>query len=200
MAISQTTNSTSATWSVNGVDVLSTNSTGEVSARLNGAMTPLTNMQRILQGTPVATTSGTFVDFTGIPSWAKEITVMLNGVSTNGSSLVQIQLGDSGGIENTGYLGSGSSINSAVASVNNSSGFVVQMGDASALRHGNIMLALINDTSWGAFGVIGNSAATQTATLGGSKTLSAPLDRIRITTVNGTDTFDAGSVNILIKG
>jgi len=33
----------------------------------------------------------------------------------------------------------------------------------------------------------------------GTKTISGVLDRIRLTTVNGTDTFDAGSVNILYE-
>jgi hypothetical protein len=30
--------------------------------------------------------------------------------------------------------------------------------------------------------------------------LSGTLDRIRLTTVNGSDTFDAGSINIIYEG
>ena len=34
---------------------------------------------------------------------------------------------------------------------------------------------------------------------GGSVTLSGALDRVVLTTVGGTDTFDAGSVNIIYE-
>ena len=56
----------------------------------------------ITSGTAVASTSGTSIDFTGIPSWAKRITVMFNGVSTNGTSQQLIQIG-SGSVNATGY-------------------------------------------------------------------------------------------------
>jgi hypothetical protein len=65
--------------------------------------------------TAKTTTSGTFVDFTGIPSWAKRITVMFNGVSTNGTSTFQIQVGTSAGVETTGYVSSVSSITTSVS-------------------------------------------------------------------------------------
>jgi hypothetical protein len=44
------------------------------------------------------------------------------------------------------------------------------------------------------------TSTTGTITTGGSVTLSGTLDRVRITTVSGTDTFDAGSINILYEG
>jgi hypothetical protein len=59
---------------------------------------------RLVSGTSVASTSGTSIDFTGLPSWVKRITVMLDGVGTNGTSSPILQIGDSGGIENTGYV------------------------------------------------------------------------------------------------
>lgn len=55
--------------------------------------------QPITQGTAQNTTSGTTSDFTGIPSWAKKIIVMINGISTSAvSSTFMLQLGTSGGI------------------------------------------------------------------------------------------------------
>ena len=147
-------------------------------------------------------TSGTSIDFTGIPSWAKKITVMFNGVSTNGSSPVQIQLGDSGGIENSGYLGSGSSISSTVATSNYTSGFVQgQYTQMSAFtRQGLIQIIKVIDNTWICYGMLGQSDSAQNLIGGGSKTLSGTLDRVRITTINGTDTFDAGSINIMYEG
>lgn len=58
----------------------------------------------LTSGTAVATTSGTSIDFTGIPSWAKKITVMFSAVSTNGTSPIQVQIG-AGSVSNSGYVG-----------------------------------------------------------------------------------------------
>jgi len=43
------------------------------------------------------------------------------------------------------------------------------------------------------------TVSANVASLGGSKTLSDTLTQVRITTVNGTDTFDAGTINILYE-
>lgn len=148
-------------------------------------------------------TSGTSIDFTGIPSWAKKITVMFNGVSTNGTSPVQIQLGDSGGVENTGYLGAGAGCASGVypGITNNSAGFLTSnAGGPTQVRHGSIFLNNITLNTWTSNCNLGLSDGAIAQWGGGSKTLSSTLDRVRITTVNGTDTFDAGQINIMYEG
>lgn len=160
------------------------------------------NMQLIQQGTAV-NASGTSVDFTGIPSWAKRITVMFSGVSTNGVSAVQIQLGDSGGVEITNYLGALVRSGTGTAGANNSAGFLLEDGGAATVvRHGSIVITLLDSATntWAAFGVIGRSDSANAYMQGGSKSLSATLDRVRITTVSGTDTFDAGTINIMYEG
>jgi hypothetical protein len=157
--------------------------------------------QKIVQGTSVASTSGTSITFTGLPAWVKRITVMLNGVSTNGSSIVQIQIG-SGSFTTTGYLGTGfiAADASTPAVVNMSSGFLTSgFGAATYVRQGGITLANFSGNTWVAFGVVGQSESTRINMTGGSLALSGALDRVRLTTVNGTDTFDAGSVNILYE-
>lgn len=161
-----------------------------------------TGLTKILQGTAVATTSGSAIDFTGIPSWAKEITVMFNGVSTNGTSDLITQIGDSGGIEATGYLGgTGETANTGSGTTLFTTGIGVSRGTTSAtVRHGNVYLTNITGTTWTASVSTSRSDSTVAYSGGSSKTLSATLDRVRITTVNGTDTFDAGSINILVKG
>ena len=156
----------------------------------------------ISSGTAVASTSGTSIDFTGIPSWVKRITVMFNGVSTNGSSTVSVQLGTSGGNESTGYAAGGVT---SVGGTNNvgatsTSRFLTQGGGgASDISHGLATIALISTNAW-VFSFIGaHSQAGNSLQGGGSKTLSGTLTQVRITTVNGTDTFDAGSINILYE-
>lgn len=152
--------------------------------------------------TAVASTSGTSIDFTGIPSWAKRVTVMLAGVSTNGTSNLRIQTG-AGSITTSGYLGSSAGIlsNTGFGSIQFSSGFdFSDEASAAAIRHGAIRLTNVTGSTWSIDGTLGQSNTTRTVFIGGSVTLSGTLDRIRITTVNGTDTFDAGTINILYEG
>jgi hypothetical protein len=160
-----------------------------------------TNMYPLVSSTAV-TASGTSVDFTGIPSWAKRITIMLSDVSTSGTSPMIIQLGDSGGIENTGYAGitkrlTSTSIVTAAAITNGS--YVIPVTTAATVTQGTSMLTNVNSNIWSINSAFGSVTTDDTTYTVGNKTLSATLDRVRITTVNGTDTFDAGSINILYE-
>ena len=173
---------------------------------LNGSAGVTTNSgavyDGISRGTAVASTSGTSIDFTSIPSWVKRITVMFSGLSVNGTSVPIIQLGDAGGIEITGYLGGSSGISTNVATSNFTTGFGITNANlAASVLHGSIVLTLIDASTntWVAFGTNSKSDASYSSVTGGSKSLSATLDRVRMTTVNGTDTFDAGSINILYE-
>ena len=152
----------------------------------------------LVSGTSVASTSGTSIDFTGLPSGVRRITVMFSGVSTNGTSNYLIQLGDSGGVETTGYL---SGVSNYVAYQSFTTGFgVMRNNGASSVWAGSIVLTLVTGNSWVSNGNLDDSSAgAQIMSSAGSETLSDTLDRVRITTVNGTDTFDAGSVNILYE-
>jgi hypothetical protein len=166
---------------------------GTLVTNANGDIYPLTS------GTAVASTSGTSVDFTGIPSWAKRITVMFNGVSTSGTSPLQIQIGDSGGVETTGYL-SGAWTGASNYQTGITTGFVLNGSTVAAVAyHGNITICNLNSNTWSSSHSLGASGGSYHCLGGGSKDLSATLDRVRITTINGTDTFDAGSINILYE-
>jgi len=161
----------------------------------------------LTSGTAVASTSGTSIDFTGIPSWAKRITVMFNGVSTSGASPVRIQIG-SGSVETSGYIG-GSIYTSSTGGISGTNlatlgaGFDINDGADGTVttRQGASVLSLFGSNAWvllSNIAVVGSINVRCIAT-NGSKTTSGALDRVRITTVNGTDTFDAGSINILYE-
>ena len=159
---------------------------------------------RLISGTAVASTSGTSIDFTGIPSWVKRVTVMFNGVSTSGTSNLQIQIG-SGSVATTGYDSASYTANSV--NVGATTGFLVTaLNFAAGTYSGATGLFLQNSStnSWVASGTLGQTNVPATngslSTCGGNKALSGTLDRVRITTVNGSDTFDAGSVNIIYEG
>lgn len=158
------------------------------------------NASGITLGTPVASTSGTSIDFTYIPAGTKRITINFAGVSTSGTSIPMVQLGGSGGIEATGYLCTGTYIASGTASSgNNTTGFVVSgFWQAVYVAQGTITLTLEDsaDNTWACAVVLGLSNQAAALFGGGTKALSATLNRVRITTVGGTDTFDAGEINI----
>jgi len=165
--------------------------------------TPVMGASVITSGTAVASTSGTSIDFTSIPSWVKRITVMFNNVSTSGTSIPIIQIGTSGGIQNTSYSSTGSQINSGgtAAYAAQTTGFGIGGNTAAAnTKFGLVILSLL-DLSTGIWAVSGSVADLGGAQMfvAGAKTLSGTLDRVRITTVNGTDTFDLGSINILYE-
>ena len=184
-------------------DTIAFSEGGTESMRIDsaGIVTGTAGNLMLISGTAVDSNSGTSIDFTGIPSWVKRVTVMFNGVSTNGTSIIQMQLGDSGGVETTGYTaGSGSFGGSAFAATSFTTGFGIRTSNAAANDYqGFVTFINLSANIWVANGSTYAASGYFLAPFGGSKTLSATLDRIRITTVNGTDTFDAGSINILYE-
>jgi hypothetical protein len=147
-------------------------------------------------GTSVASTSGVAIDFTSIPSWVKRITVMFNGVSTSGTSNPLIQIGTGGSATTSGYLATSANISSSAASqANYTTGFGIGSSSAANVISGVITIFNVSGNIWIASGVTKNST-TAAAMSAGDVTLAGVLNIVRITTVNGTDTFDAGSVNI----
>ena len=171
--------------------VLATNGSGALS---------WASRNRMVLATAQNTTSGTNIDFTGIPSWVKRITVIFNGVSTNGSSVLLMQLG-SGSVSTTGYFSTATSTSGGGTVVTTSTtGLAVSGNNNSGFGQvGSVVITNVSSTTWIAFGS-GLQSAAQTCTNGGSVTLSGALSQLRLTTVDGTDTFDAGSVNILYEG
>ena len=169
-------------------------STGVITSP-TGALYPL------VSGTAVASTSGTSIDFTGIPSTAKRITVMFSGVSTVAANDFLIQLGTGAGptFTTSGYVSSSGS-NSGTGAAASTAGLLVFNPNAGSAYYGPITLTLVDAATfkW----VEGHTLARSdnqglNVCGGGGVTLSALLTAIRITTIAGTTTFDAGSINIM---
>ena len=156
----------------------------------------------ITAATAVASTSGTSVDFTGIPSWVKRITVMFDGVSTNGTSNMVVRIG-SGSVSTSGYTTAtpffGGANNTAIIAYTD--GWNLAGIAAAGVIRGAFTLNLLNSATnaWVGTGVIYNSGSTYGMFPTGNISLAGALDRVRITMVNGTDTFDAGTINILYE-
>ena len=189
----------------NGTSALSGNlvapsTSGNVLTSNGTTWTSTAGAYALTSGTAQSSTSGTSIDFTSIPSWVKRVTVMFNGVSTNGTSVYQIQLGTSSGIVSTGYLSGTSSFAGSVASINVTTGFGIYSVSAANVISGSIIISNLTGNTWIASGTLGITSSVAIAIISaGSLALSGVLDRLRLTTVNGTDTFDAGSINILYE-
>jgi hypothetical protein len=183
---------TSATFTTSGI-------TGNLTGNVTGSLTAGGSLTLAT----AQTASGTAVDFTGIPSWAKRITVMFNGVSASGTSDYLIQIG-AGGIANSGYTTTRAYIQTTtpVANSGTTAGIAIFPGvSASSTWFGNVNIATLGSNIWTSNGII--STLSPNTTIGftsGGITLSGTLDRVRITTVSGTDTFDAGTINISFEG
>jgi hypothetical protein len=153
----------------------------------------------ITAGTSQASTSGTAISFTSIPSWVKRITVMCGGISTSGTSDYIVRLGTSGGIVSTGYDSMRGQNNNGTGSISRrTDSFVISSAAASSTYQGNIVITNLSGNIWTSTGLFCDSTTTFNSS-SGYVSLGAVLTQIAITTVNGTDTFDAGSINILYE-
>ena len=162
----------------------------------------------ITSGTAQASTSGTFIDFTSIPSYVKRITIMFSGVSTNGTSIRVLRIG-SGSIESTGYVASAVDLfnTGSVVGADSTTHYPLVAGGSNtatsvSILNGSMQLTLLGSNTWtlsGSLSGSGSGIGAGVINMAGTKTTSGTLDRLRITTINGSDTFDAGSINIMYE-
>ena len=159
----------------------------------------------ITSSTAVASTSGTSIDFTGLPSWVKRITVMFNQVSTSGSAYKYIRLGTSGGIVSTNYASASSLIygSNTCEVLGESSAFLIRSDVATERLSGHAVLTLVDASNyiWSFSSIVSNTTTTvRVWHSGGSLSLGGVCTQLRLLASNGSDTFDNGSVNILYEG
>ena len=160
------------------------------------------SVSAITAGTAVASTSGTSIDFTGIPSWVKRITVAMQTVSTNGSSNYLIRIGNTT-VTSSGYASVMNYVNPGANSCTgsaDSTGFLLTKDINSGTAFTAIATIVLQTSGFYVSTFVGNNGVNGAGFFGsGLLNLGSTLDRVRITTVNGTDTFDAGSINILYE-
>jgi hypothetical protein len=159
----------------------------------------------ITSGTVVASTSGTSIDFTNLPSWVKRITVMFNQVSTSGSAYKYIRLGTSGGIVSSNY-GSTSSLiygSNSCEVLGESSAFLIRSDVATERLSGHAVLTLVDASNyiWSFSSIVSNTlTTTRVWHSAGFLSLGGVCTQLRLLASNGSDTFDNGSINILYEG
>jgi hypothetical protein len=168
----------------------------------DGAVVPAKLSQPYTLATAQASTSGAFIDFTAIPSWAKRITVMLDSVSFAGTANMLIQIG-SGSLATSGYASWSTFLQgttTTAGAISSSAGFVVLMAAATNIVTGTFVLNLVGYNTWlgQGIGVYSNNGSQMFAA--GKVALSGSLDRVRITRSDASDTFDAGAISISYEG
>jgi hypothetical protein len=181
-----------------GTLALITNSAERMRIDSSGIVTGTAGNLMLISGTSVASTSGTAITFTGIPSWVKRITVMLSNVSTSGTSFLQAQIGSTT-FTTSGYVSTSAYTGPASGGTTATSGFLLETAHTAANSFtGSAVIVNITGNTW----VYTSTMARNDGYVmlgGGVLALGGVLDRVRVTTVNGTDTFDAGSINILYE-
>jgi len=148
----------------------------------------------------VSASGSTSVDFTSMPSWINIITVTFRNISTNGTSFMLVQLGTSSGVTTSGYVSTSNDLDGGggSSSSDSTSGLIMRLQAASNIINGTMTIAYTGSNAW-----VANHTCASTTTIvfmgGGTIALGGTLDRVRITTVNGTDAFDAGTLNVLYQ-
>ena len=168
-----------------------------------GSVTPDLLAQPLTSGTEVATTSGTAIDFTGIPSWVKKITLLMKAVSTNGGSDYIVRIGDTT-LATSGYTSVANYVNPGANSCTGTAyygGFILTKDINSGTAFTATCTITLQSSGLYVWAFIGNNGLSGAGFFGSSYLdLGSTLNRVTLTTVNGTDTFDAGSINILYEG
>ena len=173
---------------------------------MTGVITYATAQPRLILSTSVPASS-TAVDFNGangIPSWAKRVTLMLDQVGTTSTGVPMIRLGTTSGVENSSYSSilSNTTASAIATKLSSTTGFEIIAAGLSTNRiAGQYVLNNFEGNVW----IITGSMQPGTTVVGqqfiaGRKTLASTLTRLQVTTTGGTDTFNAGSINIMYEG
>lgn len=148
------------------------------------------------------TASGTSIAFSSLPASIKRFVISFTQLSTTGTTVPELQLGDSGGLENSGYAGAVTNLNETgpvITTTQLSTGFslaqgsgwagaVVMTGQIECIRRAS------GDHVWMCKGQMVRTDADFTILMTGAKTLSAELDRMSI--LFGADTADNGTAGL----
>jgi hypothetical protein len=170
--------------------------TSTTKAMTAAATKSLIDANKLVRETVKASTTGSTVDFTNIPSGVKRITVIFDGVSLTTNENLLVQIGDSDGLETSGY---DSTSYNATGGDTSTAGFIIRVKSSSRTVTGTMTLVNITGFTWVATHTCAISGI-EPAVGGGTKTLTSAgtLDRLTITrTVSGN--FDLGQINIMYE-
>ena len=202
LSLSGTTGIVSSNIAAGGVQATNIGSNQVITAKiLDANVTPAKLAQPLTRATAVPFNSTASITFTGIPSWVKKISVLFDRVTLSSTSSYLIRLGTSSGFETIGYKSQTTIMNSALATLHSTVGFIVWNSVATVQTSGMITIANVSGNDWIASGATSWLDNTNSNVVSaGSKSLGAVLDRVQILSSNGVDTFTGGTLNIMYEG
>jgi hypothetical protein len=165
----------------------------------------------LISGTAQSLVGQNSVNFTSLPSGIKKLTVIIRNASTNGTSIPVVRIGAQNSIASaaTFYLGTQMAIISGgnPGSTADTTGVILNNSNAAAnVYQGTVeFTALESNYTWAYSAQISLSNTTRlminngTIALGDYYVGAAELSNVRLTTINGTDTYDAGTINIVYQ-
>jgi hypothetical protein len=183
-------------------DILTVDASGNVTTTLaNGIVTPAKLSQPMTLMTGVAASTASVV-YTGIPSWAKRITIMFYEISITGANHILVRLGTPSGFEQTGYKSQMTILNAGSSTAGSTIGFIMHWPEPNSFSNGTMTISHMGSNVWTSSGTYQwTGSSNSTIVSGGSKVLTTGvLDRVQILSGNGSDTFDSGSVNVMYEG
>jgi hypothetical protein len=163
--------------------------------RCNGSAFYAVGLGKKIKQHSEVTINGTSVDLSvAIRAGACDIDVVLSALSSNGTSVPVLQLGDSGGYETSGYSGSAAMPGTAATQNSAVNGFALAGGwNASVVYHILVSLRKGAGNRWtsnltGITNAVAGGGAAHVIGAG-DKTLTGELTQIGITTVGGANTL-----------
>jgi len=147
--------------------------------------------------TAQTTTSGSAARTFTAPFTPKRATIILDGVQLSSSAVLRVRLGDSGGVETTGYIANSTTVatSGVITNTTNTTAFVVDATTTGFQTSGNLILTNVTGNKWILSGAVGHSGTTTPIVAAGSKTLSDPLTTIELTPSTGN--WAGGQINVL---
>lgn len=175
-----------------------TGTSGQV-LQSNGTSAPSWVTPTTITSDTVKTATGTSISFTGIPSTAKRITVLFNGVSLSGADDLLVQVGTAGGVVTTGYISRDAQAVNGGSGLGSSStaGFVVTIGDLARECYGAMTIYLQTGNTYVSSHAV-SSGGSRGGGGGGTVTLSGALSQVLIK-ASGSNSLDAGTINIMYE-
>jgi hypothetical protein len=120
---------------------------------------------------------------------------MIVTMSLSSTDNILIQLIDNTGVVNAGYTGSGSTLAAGTTTTLYTTGFGLRSNVAATQYTGTLTIKKVNSTTWVASGVFGSDTTTILVT-GGASLSTGTVSGIRLTSLLGTQTFDAGTLYV----
>lgn len=173
--------------------------TAAISAAISAAVAPATLAPALfVETTPKPLTGLSVVEWTGIPTWAREIVIAISGQSGSSTGVAVVRIGTGGSAETTGYTGTASVVAGSVAVAANSTSWRLTDSAVAATVHSHIVtVSRVAGNTWVYTSLGALHAGNGTVQAAGDKALAGALDMVQLIMTAGT--FDAGTATLYYR-